>query len=420
MIFIRRLATHLILFSFLLSCAANSQTQNTNSVQTSGKTIIRAARMIDAAQGKIIDNPIVLIENDKISALLTEAQIPKNAKIIDLGNATILPGLIDAHTHLTYHFDENGRFGETNDANVGVTLKYAEENARLTLEAGFTTVRNLGDSAGADLKLRDEIKSGTAEGPRMLVSGLPLTGNTLNYLNKKGARAEQVRQFVKDRINEGVDVIKIFESVDALGNPYFSAKDIRAGVEEARKANLKVAIHAHEAASVIAAVTGGCDSVEHGTFLNDEAIRLLVKNHTALVPTLYLPTHYLEHKKQFAFGASTWDFFETLQANNLENLKKARKQGVFVVNGSDAVAGLDGQNAREIIWLTKGGMKPFEAIRAATTDAAELLGLKGEIGEIKPGLLADLIAVPGNPLDDISVLERVSFVMKAGKVIKQK
>jgi imidazolonepropionase-like amidohydrolase len=420
MIFWRRLTVLFILFSLLLSCSAQSQTNNAKPIQTPERLAIRAARLLDAASGKIINNPVILVENDKIVAVESGIEIPKDAKLIDLGDATLLPGLIDAHTHITYHFDENGRFGETSDANRQITLKYAEENARKTIEAGFTTIRNLGDSTGVDILLRDKIKRDEATGPRMLVSGLPLMPQTLRYANKKGDTAEQIRQFVRDRINEGADVIKIFEGVDEYGNAIFSSKEIRAGVEEAHKANLKVAVHAHEAAAVIAAIEGGCDSVEHGTFLNDKAIALLVKNHTALVPTLYLPTHYLEHKRQFAFDNSTWDFFEKLKSQNMENLKKARKKGVWVVDGSDAVAGLHGQNARETIWLTKAGMTPLEAIRAATVDAAELLGLKGQIGEIKQGMFADIIGVSGNPLDDISMLERVSFVMKSGKIVKSK
>lgn len=419
MVFIRRFFAHLILFSFLLSCSARSQTRNAKPDQSTDRIAIRAARMLDVAAGKLINNPVVLVENDKIVSVAgSETAIPKDTKIIDLGDVTLLPGLIDAHTHITYHFDENGRFGETGDASPQVTLKYAEENARLTIEAGFTTIRNLGAGDRVDIKLRDEIRNGIVPGPRMLVSGQPLTVSYLRYLNKKGDRIEQIRQFVKDRIAEGADVIKIFEGVDSFGNAIFSEKEIRAAVEEARKANLKVAVHAHEAVAIIAAVTGGCDSIEHGTFLNDEAIRLLVKNHTALVPTLYLPTHYLEHKKQFAFEDSTWNFFENLKAQNIENLKKARSRGVFVVDGSDAVSGLHGQNAREIIWLTKSGMNSAEAIHAATIDAAELLGLKNQIGEIKPGMFADIIAVPGDPLNDISSLERVSFVMKSGKIVK--
>src|SRR5205085_3669110 len=193
-----------------------------------------------------------------------------------------------------------------------------------------------------------------------------------------------------------------------------------AAVEVASKAGLKVAVHAHEAAAVKAAVEGGCASVEHGSFLDDEAIRLLASHHTALVPTLYLPTHYLEHKGQFGFGESTWAFFERLRSHNLENLRRAKKAGVWVVAGSDAVAGVHGNNAREVVWLVKAGLSPAEAIRAATLDAARLLGIEDQTGEIAQGKLADLIAVAGDPLRDVASLEQVAFVMKAGRVITQK
>ncbi|HEX8736247.1 MAG TPA: amidohydrolase family protein [Pyrinomonadaceae bacterium] len=417
MILARRFITLLILFSTLLACSVSSQTQKPPN-QAPERLAIRAAGLLDVAEGKLINNAVVLIEGDKIIAAGSNLNVPRETKTIDLGDATILPGLIDTHTHITYHFDENGIFGLSGDASQQITLKYAAENARLTLEAGFTTIRSLGAFGGADIALRDAIKRGETNGPRILVSGEPLTPNIFRGGEKKAERIEVIRQFVRARIEEGVDVIKIFEGVDKLNEPLFSSREIRAAVDEARAANLKVAVHAHEAAAIIAAVEGGCDSIEHGTFLNDEAIRLMAKNHTALVPTVYLPTHYLEHKKQFAFDDATWRFFETLKARNQENLKRARNRGVWVVDGSDAVAGMHGRNAREIIWLVKAGMKPAEAIRAASVDAAELIGLKNQTGEIRAGLLADIIAVSGNPLNDINNLERVAFVMKSGKVFK--
>ena len=416
MIFARRFFIHLFLFACLFSGTVFSQTA------TMRRTAIKAARLLDVGQGKLLENVVVIVENDKIVSVGRNTPIPKDAKIIDLGDATVLPGLIDAHTHITYHFDENGRYGETEDASPEITLKYARENARLTLEAGFTTIRNLAETgSGTDILLRDAINRGETIGPRMLVSSFPMMPEVLRALNLQGSRTEQIRQFVKSRIARGADVIKIFQSIDASsGKPVFSADEIRAAVEEAHKANRKVAVHAHEVAAVIAAVKGGCDSIEHGTFLNDEAIRLLAKTRTPLVPTVYLPTHYLENRKQFAFNSSAWTFFETMRARGTENLRQAHNRGVLIVMGSDAVAGLHGRNAREIVTLTKGGLKPIEAIRAATVNAAELVGLKGQIGEIKPEMQADIIAVAGNPLKDISALEKVDFVMKSGKVIKSK
>jgi imidazolonepropionase-like amidohydrolase len=165
-------------------------------------------------------------------------------------------------------------------------------------------------------------------------------------------------------------------------------------------------------------VLGGAASIEHGSFLDDEAIRLMAEHKTVLVPTLYLPTHYLSNRDRFAFDSSAWDLFERLRAKNLDNLRKARRAGVRVVSGSDAVAGLHGSNAKEPEWLEKGGMTPAEVLRAATVDAAALLGLSDRIGAVEPGKAADLVAVRGNPLAGVAALERVVFVMKAGRVVR--
>jgi imidazolonepropionase-like amidohydrolase len=415
--FIRAISRTLI-FAIFISSLACARAQKPESFKTSQLFAIRAARMLDVSRGQLISDAVVIVLGDRITAAGSKLAIPPDAKVIDLGDLTILPGLIDAHTHITYHFDETGHFGLKGDATSEVTMKYAAENARRTVEAGFTTIRNLGASERVDLRLRDAINRGETVGPRMIASGEPLLADDLSDASTGAERISRIRGFVRDRVAEGGGVIKIFEGVDEGGKPLFSREEIQAAVEEAGRAGLKVAVHAHEAAAIKAAIEGGCASIEHGTFLDDEAIRLLVKHHTALVPTLYLPTHYLEHKSQFAFGNSTWDFFEKLRSRNLENLRRARKAGVWIVSGSDAVAGLHGQNAREIIYLVKAGMTPAEAIRAATLDAARLLGLENQTGEIKAGKLADLIAVAGDPLRDIASLERVQFVMKNGQVIK--
>lgn len=384
------------------------------------RVYVRAARMFDSDSGRVVADAVVVIEGERVAQVGAGLQIPRDARVYDLGDVTLLPGLVDAHTHITYHFDRTGRFGLTWDATADETLKYAEENARATLEAGFTTIRNLGAGGRVDLRLRDEINRGEARGPRMLVSGEPLTGEVvLGVDDDKEARVRRVREFVRARVSEGVDVIKVFEGVDASGSVTFSEGEIRAAVEEAARAGLRVAVHAHEAKAVKAALRGGCASIEHGSFLDSEAVRELAKRHTALVPTLYLPTHYLEHRERFvAFDPLTWAFFERLRSGNLSNAAAAKKAGVLIVSGSDAVAGLHGTNAREIVWLVRAGLTPAEALRAATSDAARLLGLEGKVGVIAPGSFADIVAVPGDPTRDIGVVERVSFVMKGGEVIK--
>jgi imidazolonepropionase-like amidohydrolase len=415
---LRRFGNLLLALLLLLTFPACTRTQVSTNRPAAGRVFIRAARMLDVRNGLIVRDAVVVIEGERVAAAGANLSVPRDAKVIDLGDVTLLPGLIDAHTHVTYHFDRTGHFGLEPDAGPDITLKYAEENARATLAAGVTTARNLGAGERVDIRLRDEINRGEATGPRMLVSGEPLVSDVLRGARDTAARLSRVREFVRARIAEGVDVIKIFEALDGDGAPSFSAEEVRAAVEEAARAGLRVAVHAHEAAAVKAAVKGGCASIEHGSFLDAEAIRLLAAHHIALVPTLYLPTHYLEHREQFAFDPSTWVFFERLRANNLANTLRAKNGGVFIVAGSDAVAGLHGHNPREVVWLVKAGLTPTEALRAATIDAARLLGLEGKVGEIKPGEFADIIAVAGDPTKDIDAIEHVEFVMKGGQVVR--
>jgi imidazolonepropionase-like amidohydrolase len=412
-----------LLLPFILPNCARTQdapARQSAEATTPARVYVRAARMFDPASGRVTMDAVVVVEGERVAQVGSALAVPQGARVYDLGDVTLLPGLIDAHTHITYHFDKTGRFGISWDSTADETLKYAEENARATLEAGFTTIRNLGAGGRVDIRLRDEINRGDVRGPRMLVSGEPLTGAELRGAgDDREARMRRVREFVRARVAEGVDVIKVFEGVDAGGSPTFSEGEIRAAVEEAARAGLRVAVHAHEAAAVKAAVRGGCASIEHGSFLDSEAIKLLAARHTALVPTLYLPTHYLEHRERFvAFDPLTWAFFERLRGGNLLNASGARKAGVWIVCGSDAVAGLHGSNAREIVWLVKSGLTPAEALRAATSDAARLLGLEGKVGIIAPGAFADIVAVPGDPTRDIGVVEKVSFVMKGGEVVK--
>ena len=415
-----RLFNSLLALLVTLSLPGCARPQNRPAGTANARVVIRAARMLDARGGRIINDAVVVVEGGLITAAGAGVAAPAGAQVIDLGHVTLLPGLVDAHTHLTYHFDRTGRFGISWDSGPDETLAHARENARATLLAGVTTARDLGGDSRVVTRLRDRVNRGEAEGPRLLVSGEPLTAAVLRGAEEdRGERVRRVRAFVRARIAEGVDVIKIFEGVDATGAPLFNSQEINAAVEEAARAGLRVAVHAHEAAAVRAAVSGGCASVEHGSFLNDEAVRLLAKHRTALVPTLYLPTHYLEHRERFvSFDPLTWTFFERLRAGNLANAARALKGGVWVVAGSDAVAGLHGHNPREVVWLVKAGMKPAEALRAATLEGARLLGLEGKVGEIRAGAFADLIAVAGDPTKDVGAVERVVFVMKGGRVVR--
>jgi imidazolonepropionase-like amidohydrolase len=389
------------------------------SLSTGSQIAIRCGRLIDGNGGQAVSGAVILIEGDRIIAAGPNVKVPPTARVIDLSRATVLPGLIDTHTHLTYHYDT-----EPNEKPT-VTAIYAAENARLTLEAGFTSVRNLGAGGGLDFDLRRAIERGAVPGPRMVASGASLSrssGETNSGMTAGSIEADltRVRQFVRAQMDAGADVIKVFVTPGAGGGDrlLYSEDEVRAVVAEAATKNLRVAAHAHATEGIKAAVRAGVASLEHGSRLDDEAIRLMIEHHTALVPTLYLPNHYLAHRDRFKFDESRWQALSELKSRMLDNFKKARAAGVWIVMGSDAVAGLHGENARELEWMVKGGMTPAQAIRAATSDAASLLGWRDKVGAIEPGRFADIIATEGDPLRDITELQRVQFVMRGGRIFK--
>jgi imidazolonepropionase-like amidohydrolase len=405
----------LLCTSFALRGSVESLPNAQSKVQQ--KTIaIKCATLIDGNLSDATSDVIILVTGDRIEAVGRGQKIPNDAEIIDLTRATVLPGLIDTHTHLTYHYDT-----EQNEK-AAVTAIYAAENARRTLEAGFTTVRNLGAPDGIDFDLRSAITKGASGGPMIQASGAPLTRprppESSADLN---SRIAAIREFVRKQIDAGADVIKIFVTPGAGGGDVllFTEDEIKAVVDEASKAHLKVAAHAHATEGIKAAVRAGVASIEHGSKLDDEAIKLMIDHHTALVPTLYLPNHYLGHRDRFNFNEARWQALDQLRSMTSANFRKALNAGVWIVMGSDAVAGLHGENAKEIEWMVKAGMTPAQAIRAATSDAARLMGWDNRVGVIEPGKYADLIAVEGDPLKDITALERVIFVMKNGVVVKR-
>jgi imidazolonepropionase-like amidohydrolase len=378
---------------------------------------IKCGRLIDGKRSEAISDAIILVNGDRIEAVGKGLNIPSDAEIIDLSRATVLPGLIDTHTHLTYHYDT-----EQNER-PAVTAIYAAENARRTLTAGFTTVRNLGAADGIDFDLRSAINKGASPGPGIQASGGPLTRTRPPESNADlENRIAAIREFVRKQIAAGADVIKIFVTPGAGGGDLllFTEDEIRAVVDEASKANLKVAAHAHATEGIKAAVRAGVASIEHGSKLDDEAIKLMIQHHTALVPTLYLPNHYLGHRDKFNFNEARWQALDQLRIMTSANFRKALNAGVWIVMGSDAVAGLHGENAKEIEWMVKAGMTPAQALRAATSDAARLMGWENRVGVIESGKYADLIAVESDPLKDITALERVIFVMKNGTVVKNR
>ena len=413
----KSLITLFMLFVAVMFSTIWTQHSASANTQLTGVVAIRCGRLIDG-KGGVIEDAIIQIDRDKIIGAGKITTTP-GAQIIDLSHETVLPGLIDTHTHITYHYDT------VRDEKSTITAIYAFDNAQRTLNAGFTTIRNLGASDGVDIDLRNAINKGAGVGPRLLVSGVPLTrvpgGGRGPDSRTEAEKIAEIRAFVRQQISAGADVIKVFVTPGAGGGDtmFINEEQIKAIVDEASKAHLRVAAHAIGTEGIKAAIRAGVSSVEHCSHLDDEAIKLMIEHHTAMVPTLYLPTHYLSHTEKFNLSEASLTGLGDLRDTSAANFAKALKAGVWIVMGSDAVAGLHGENAKEIEWMVKDGMTPMQAIQASTIDAAKLIGWDDRVGSIEAGKFADIIAVSGDPLKDITELQRTKFVMKGGKVIKK-
>jgi imidazolonepropionase-like amidohydrolase len=393
------------------------------------RVALRAAALVDVTSGELRRSPQLLIEDGRIVAVDYGVAAPADARSLDLGPLTLLPGLIDAHTHVTttYRFLLMG--GPMHDA---VT---AHVHARKTLEAGFTTIRDLWSKDFIDVALRDAIERGEVVGPRMLCATLAIgaTGGHnedvegLSPTIKVGGWAgvadgvDAVRRLVRLQLKHGADVIKIMategggEGRDLANETEYTLEEMRAIVEEAHRLGKKVAAHAHGADGIKAALRAGVDSVEHGTFADDEAIALFKQRGAWLVPTGAINDPQLRPRdaKASAFERQRAELYERA---SLAAFRGAVAAGVKIAAGSDSSVLPHGENAKEIVWMAEHGMSPLQALQAATLGGAELLGLSDRIGRVAPGYLADLVAVEGNPLDDIRAVLRVRFVMKGGVV----
>jgi imidazolonepropionase-like amidohydrolase len=394
-------------------------------------TVIHAGNVLDVRTGKMLADQTIVVEKGRIVSVGPAGNSDgQNATVIDLSDKTILPGLIDAHTHLTM----NPSFGYSMLAISGPRhALIGAHNAKITLEAGFTTVRNVGDFDYADVALRDAIDDGDVPGPRMLVSGPPLSitgGHCDNDLLPYEYHAtypgvadgvENVQRKTREVIKYGADLIKICATGGVLSKgddpnaAQFTEEEMKAIVADAHRLGRKVAAHAHGAQGVIWASNAGVDSVEHGHLMNDEAIATLKKNGTYLVPTLYLVDWQREHGNLPDFLKPK---MELVSQSSKATLKKAFAAGVKIGFGTDAAVYPHGLNAHEFNEYVQLGMTPLHAIQTATINDADLLGLSQKIGTLEPGKYADIIAVDGNPLQDVTTLERVKFVMKDGVVYK--
>jgi imidazolonepropionase-like amidohydrolase len=396
-------------------------------------TVVHAGHLLDVKTGKMLDNATVTIKGDRIASVSSGEPAPKGAHVIDLPNATLLPGLIDAHTHLT--FDPSFGYQE-----LGISIPkealIGAKNARITLEAGFTTVRNVGARGYTDIALRDAINEGMVPGPRMLASGPPLsiTGghcdqNLLPYefhATSDGAAdgVEAVQHKVREIIKYGADVIKVCATGGVLSKgddpqaSQYTLEELKAIVADAHRLGRKVAAHAHGAQGIAWAAEAGVDSIEHGSYIDDNAIKIMKEHGTYLVPTQYLGDWMRENAVKIGLPPMYAEKMKTVTAAMRQNVGKAIQAGVKIALGTDAAVYPHGLNAHEFEVYVKLGLTPLQSIQTGTVNAADLLGWSDRIGSIDQGKFADMIAVSGDPTRDITLLQHPVFVMKGGTVYK--
>jgi imidazolonepropionase-like amidohydrolase len=415
--------------SFCLTGPVNAQTR---------LYALRAARLFDGA-GNILTEPGLIVVSDGKIQSVGGRTIPPGATVIDLGDSTLLPGFIDAHTHLSDEFNPNydGATLLTLQRTVAEASIRATTDARKTLMAGFTTVRDVGGSDFIDVGLRNAINSGVVPGPRMLVAvhALGSTGGHCDdsagfrfgiFNHESGPEdgvinsPDQARYAVRFNIKYGADVIKtcasggVLSPTDDVDVPQLSQEELNALVDEAHTLRRKTAAHAHGAEAAKRAIRAGIDSIEHGTFLDDEALRMMHDKGTFLVPTLTTRIGLKESK----FPALIQAKADRAIAGQDVMVRRALALGVRIALGTDAGVYPHGENAAEFGFMAADGMTTAQSLRAGMSVAAELLGLSDKVGVLKPGMLADIVAVPGNPLQDIKATQSVIFVMKEGVVYR--
>ena len=384
-------------------------------------------------RGIPIHDAVVVVDGHRIKAVgQGDAAIPAGARVIDLRPAVGLPGLIDAHTHMSFYWDRAP--GTTPWARLGrfstpVLVFLAQENARRTLEAGVTTVRDLGSVDYADIAIRDLINRGAMVGPRMFVAGAGLHISSAparaGFTEPDPGRADGVPGVLaaaRQQLAAGADWIKMYGSTgsdqDVTGFETFTLDEMRAAVSVAHQAGKRIAIHSYGPAGARDAVAAGANSVEHATDMDDATIEAMARNGVYYVPTVDHNRYYVDHRQEFGYDSAVVERLNDYRRRNLITLRKAIRAGVRIAMGSDAVFTGFGENARELEAFVEAGMTPEEALRCATVNGAALLGREADLGVVAPGFLADLVAVAGNPLDDIGAVTRhVLWVMKDGAVV---
>ena len=420
--------------SILCACAAA-----TTSVSAQGKPpgikAVRFGKLWDGS-GKVWSNAIVIVQGERIRAVTTDAAtIPPGAEVIDLSRFTGLPGLIDAHTHMTIYTEEAlgvPMLKQVNNVNPGFVVFLARKGAMRTLEAGVTTVRDLGADQYMDIAMRDLINRGEMAGPRMFVCGYGLYTTFTSFKPATAPPAggvadgvPEVLRAVRQQLAAGADVIKMYASTgtddDVTGFQTYSYEEIKAAVDMAHQFQKKIAVHSYGPDGARDAVRAGADSVEHATDMDDATIREMAKRGTFYVPTVDHNRYYIENGDKIGYAPGYKERLAAFIPRNLDTVRRAFKAGVKIVMGSDAIYTMFGQNTRELSWFVKAGMTPEQALETATVNAAALLGKEKELGAVAPGYFADLVAVEGDPLADINiVLSNVRWVMKGGVAVVDK
>jgi imidazolonepropionase-like amidohydrolase len=376
---------------------------------------VRFGRLWDGA--RVLADATVVVEGARIVSVSSGTAALQGVQEIDLRPYTGIPGLIDLHTHITYFWDGTpGTRPLGQRRNPSVTVFLAQENARRTLETGVTTIRDLGASNDMDYAMRDLVAMGRMIGPRMLVAGQGISAG------RGGPNPEAMGQLAAARIASGSDWVKVygsrgsFQSVDTTQTVTF--EEMKAVVDAAHALGHKVAIHSYGGSGVKDAVRAGADSVEHGIELDDETLAEMVRRRTVWVPTIDHNQYYIDARDEYGFAPESIPPLAAYIQKNLDSTARAFKAGVRIGMGSDAVYTMFGRNTRELAWFVKAGMTPEQALQTATTIPAALLGMSDQVGRVAPGFLADLVAIEGDPLRDITAaIQGVRWVMKDGKVV---
>jgi imidazolonepropionase-like amidohydrolase len=406
-------------------------------------TVVRAGRFFDGIGASVRQNVVITIQDGRITRVAEKNDpIPSAAKVIDLSQAFVMPGLIDAHVHLQMRSDVHDPLRKTFQTSSIQRAIQAVVNAKTTLLAGFTTVRDTGSSPFLGVDIRRNIEEGFIPGPRVMAAGPPLsiTGghgddNGFSPDIRIGAFADQrnfeiadgvdqVRKLVRQQIKYGVDLIKVHATGGVMskgtdpGAAHFTYEELKVAVDEAHRLGRKVAAHAHGAQGIRNAVNAGVDSIEHGSLIDDEGIRLMKAKGTYLVADIYNDDYIIEKAREFGLEEENIEKEKKIGRIQRENFAKAFKAGVKIAYGTDAGIYPHGDNAKQLAYMVKWGMQPIQVLRAATSSSADLLGRSKDVGSLQPGRFADLVAVPGDPLKDIRVLEKIPFVMKGGVIYK--